>query len=319
MNTSDESLRAMFDLTERVAVVTGASSGLGEQFARTLAEAGAVVVAVGRRPDRLKRLIEDLPGAAFICCDVAVDEDLRHLADTVHERFGRVDVLINNAGVVGDVVPAQRLSRESFEHTLAVNLIAPFRLSGLLLPDFRAAGGGSIINVASISGVVGIGRLPQAAYAASKAGLIGLTRELALQWARYDIRVNSIAPGFFESEMTAPMFESAELAEWVETFTPLRHRGHTRDFAGVLLLLASPGGPVHHRTDNRCGRRLDGTLTSLTPIPGRRQGAAPSHLRACRRGHRRQALTPLGALLTPAVTGALLTRASALVTPRATS
>jgi NAD(P)-dependent dehydrogenase (short-subunit alcohol dehydrogenase family) len=173
---------------------------------------------------------------------VSKDEDLQELVHRAQRELGPVDILVNNAGTIGEVVPAQRETRASFERVLAVNLVAPARLAALVLPGMAERGSGSIIGISSISGLVGIGHIPQASYAASKAGLGGLTRELALQWARHGVRVNAIAAGYFESELTAELYASSKASEWVDMNTPLRTRGHPQDFSGALLLLASDAG-----------------------------------------------------------------------------
>ncbi|HVV31309.1 MAG TPA: SDR family oxidoreductase [Mycobacteriales bacterium] len=238
MISSGESL----SLHDRVAIVTGGSSEFGGNIARTLASAGATVAVAARRVDRLQQLAADVPGLLPIACDVADDTALERLVSTAHRELGPIDILVNGAGVFGDAVPAERMSRASFEEVLGVNLLAPMRLSSLVFPDMRERGSGSIINVASISGLVGMGRIPQAAYVASKSGLVGLTRELALQWARYGIRVNAIAPGFFASEMTAPGLAVQKVADWITGNTPLRRLALPQEFAAPLLLLASDAG-----------------------------------------------------------------------------
>jgi NAD(P)-dependent dehydrogenase (short-subunit alcohol dehydrogenase family) len=237
MNIAD-----LFSLEGRVAVVTGASSGLGSEIARTLVAAGAQVAVAARRESRLKELAASVPNILPVACDLELEDDLVTLIRTTREQLGPVDILINNAGVVGDPVEAQSESRGSFERTVSINLTAPMRLAGMVFDDMRERGRGSIINVASISGVVGIGRLPQASYVASKTGLVGLTRELALQWARHGVRVNTIAPGFFDSEMTEPMMAVPKYAEWVTRNTPMPRLGSPKDFSGAVLLLASDAG-----------------------------------------------------------------------------
>jgi NAD(P)-dependent dehydrogenase (short-subunit alcohol dehydrogenase family) len=156
--------------------------------------------------------------------------------------IGRVDVLINTAGVNAAVVPAEQETPEQVAKTLEVNLLAPFRLSQAFAPAMREAGSGAIVNIASISGVVGIGRIPQASYVMSKSGLVGLTRELAAQWGRWGIRVNAIAAGFFQSEMTVDMFASSKMSEWVRKGQPMPFFGVPEDFAGAVLLLSSDAG-----------------------------------------------------------------------------
>lgn len=232
----------LFSMDGRIAIVTGASSGLGEQLTRTLACAGARVVAAARRVDRLEKLAADISGVVPIACDITAESELRSLVSTTRRELGPVDVLVNNAGIVGDIVAAHEEDPAMFRQVLDVNLAAPARLASLVFPDMRRKGAGSVINISSISGLVGIGKLPQAAYVASKAGLVGLTRELALQWARHGVRVNAIAAGYFQSDMTKQLYADAKLGEWVDRNTPLPHRGAPRDFAGALLLLASDAG-----------------------------------------------------------------------------
>jgi NAD(P)-dependent dehydrogenase (short-subunit alcohol dehydrogenase family) len=155
-------------LEGRVVIVTGASSGLGEQIARALAGAGAVPVLAARRADRLARLREDLPAADAIACDVTDPADRERLIATVSERHGRLDGLVNNAGT-GATAPALRTSAETFAGVLDLNLTAPFALSCLAATKMRAGDGGSIVNVASVMGLRCIGEIPDAAYVASKA------------------------------------------------------------------------------------------------------------------------------------------------------
>jgi NAD(P)-dependent dehydrogenase (short-subunit alcohol dehydrogenase family) len=232
----------MSDLRGQVIIVTGASSGLGEQVGRALAAAGATPVLAARRVERLARLERELPGVDAVACDVTDAGERERLVETVIERHGHVDGLVNNAGV-GATAPALKTSPEAFARVLAVNLTAPFALSCLAAQRMRANGGGSIVNVASVMGLRSIGQIPDAAYVASKAGLVGLTRELASQWGRYGIRVNAVAPGFFASEMTAELGDDPEaFPPFLLERTPLGRGGRTGELDAAVLFLLGPGG-----------------------------------------------------------------------------
>jgi NAD(P)-dependent dehydrogenase (short-subunit alcohol dehydrogenase family) len=232
------------DLEDRVVIVTGASSGLGEQLARALAEQGAVPVLAARRADRLAALREQIPGADTVVCDVTVEADRRRLVETAIERHGRIDGLVNNAGA-GATAPALRTPTEQFARVVDLNLTAPYALSCLVAERMRQGNGDrsrAIVNIASVMGLRSIGEIPDAAYVASKAGIIGLTRELASQWGRYGIRVNAVAPGFFASEMTAELGDDPErFPEFLLDRTPLGRGGRRGELDGAVLYLLGPG------------------------------------------------------------------------------
>jgi NAD(P)-dependent dehydrogenase (short-subunit alcohol dehydrogenase family) len=232
----------MTDLTEQVVIVTGGSSGLGEQLGRALAAAGATPVLAARRAERLARLEREVPGVHAVACDVTDAGERERLVETVIERHGRLDGLVNNAGV-GATAPALKTSADAFARVLDVNLTAPFALSCLAASRMRANGGGSIVNVASVMGLRSIGEIPDAAYVASKAGIIGLTRELASQWGRYGIRVNAVAPGFFASEMTAELGDDPEaFPPFLLERTPLGRGGRAGELDAAVLFLLGQGG-----------------------------------------------------------------------------
>jgi NAD(P)-dependent dehydrogenase (short-subunit alcohol dehydrogenase family) len=229
---------SLFSLDGKVAIVTGASSGLGVAFARALAEAGADVALGARRADRLREtaaLVEAAGRRALtVETDVADPASCQALVDATVAELGRVDVLVNNAGV-GTAVPATRETPEQFRQVVDVNLNGAYWMA-------QACGrvmqpGSSIINVSSILGIT-TGGLPQAAYSASKAGLNGLTRDLAQQWmARKGIRVNSIAPGFFDSEMTEQYPDG--YLDLVLQRVPAQRKGDPRELAATVVFLAS--------------------------------------------------------------------------------
>jgi NAD(P)-dependent dehydrogenase (short-subunit alcohol dehydrogenase family) len=227
-----------FSLTGRVAIVTGASSGLGVAFALALAEAGADVAICARRAERLEQTAERVRGLGRRClavaADVAVVEDCeRVVAETVAE-LGHLDVLVNNAGV-GTAVPATREDPADFRRVIDVNLNGSYWMAQA---SARAMSeGGSIINIGSVLGQTTAG-LPQAAYSSSKAAIIGLTRDLAQQWTgRKKIRVNALAPGFFPSEMTE-QYPDGYLDQMLWR-VPAGRPGDPAELAAALVFLAS--------------------------------------------------------------------------------
>jgi NAD(P)-dependent dehydrogenase (short-subunit alcohol dehydrogenase family) len=231
----------MFRLDGRVAIVTGASSGLGAVFARALAEAGADVALGARREDRLAGTREAVEAAGrravTVRTDVASPEDCQALVDATVAEFGRVDVLVNNAGI-GTAVPATRETPEQFRSVIDVNLNGCYWMAQACARVMQP--GSSVINISSILGLTTAG-LPQAAYAASKAGLIGLTRDLAQQWTgRKGIRVNALAPGFFESEMTDQYPEGYIEGQMARVLAG--RKGDPMELAAALVFLVSDAG-----------------------------------------------------------------------------
>ena len=231
----------MFRLDGRVAIVTGASSGLGVAFAQALGEAGADVVLGARRTDKLaetRTLVESTGRRALaVATDVSDPESCQALVGAAMAEFGRVDILVNNAGV-GTAVPATRETPEQFRQVIDVNLNGCYWMAQACGRVMKP--GSSVVNISSVLGLTTAG-LPQAAYAASKAGLIGLTRDLAQQWSgRKGIRVNALAPGFFESEMTE-QYPPGYL-EQQQARIPVARKGEGAELAATLVWLVSDAG-----------------------------------------------------------------------------
>jgi NAD(P)-dependent dehydrogenase (short-subunit alcohol dehydrogenase family) len=227
-----------FRLDGKVAVVTGASSGLGVAFAHGLAAAGADVVLAARRMERLEQVRGEVEALGRRCltvrADVAVPEDCTRVVEEAMQGFGHVDVLVNNAGV-GTAVPATRETPEQFRQVIEINLEGSYWMAQAC---GRVMGrGSSIVNIGSVLGSTTAG-LPQAAYAASKAAIIGLTRDLAQQWTgRKGIRVNALAPGFFPSEMTDEYPEG--YLDMMMVRVPAGRAGDPQELVPPLVFLAS--------------------------------------------------------------------------------
>jgi NAD(P)-dependent dehydrogenase (short-subunit alcohol dehydrogenase family) len=227
-----------FKLDGKVAVVTGASSGLGVVFSKALAEAGADLVLGARREERLADTGALVTAAGRIWVgrktDVTKPEDCAALIALAIEKYGRVDILVNNAGV-GTAVPATKETPDQYRSVIETNLMGSYWMA----QEFAKANkdGGAIVNISSVLGLKPQG-LPQAAYASSKAGVIGLTRDLAAQWTgRKNIRVNALAPGFFPSEMSDEL--PKDMVEMIKMFTPSGRLGDPEELAATLIWLVS--------------------------------------------------------------------------------
>jgi NAD(P)-dependent dehydrogenase (short-subunit alcohol dehydrogenase family) len=229
----------LFSLEGKTALITGASGGIGQRMARVLAHAGARTLIVARRGDVLERMATESPNFSPITADLADSKQVYSVAQRALDATGGVDILVNNAAYIAAGVEAQDETLEQIRTTLAVNLEAPILLAQAFMPGMRTKGSGSIVNVSSIVASVGIGRFPQAAYSASKGGLEAITREWAAQWSRYGIRINNLAPGFIESEMTGPVINRENIQAWILRNTMLPRHGVPSDFDGALLFLAS--------------------------------------------------------------------------------
>jgi NAD(P)-dependent dehydrogenase (short-subunit alcohol dehydrogenase family) len=234
----------LFSLQGKVVLVTGASSGLGAHFAQVVSAAGARVVIAARREERLlalaERLREQGGDVLAVALDVTSRDSVEAAFDAAERTFGVVDVVVNNAGV-GGAVKALEVSEANWSTMLSTNLDGVWRVAQCAAQRLAKAGqGGSIINIASILGErVGNGL---SHYCAAKAGVLQLTKALALELARYDIRVNAIAPGYFQTEMNDSYFNSDKGQAYIKSAVPMRKLGQLQQLDGPLLLLASEAG-----------------------------------------------------------------------------
>jgi len=235
-------VHTLFDMSGKVALVTGGSRGLGLEMAIGCGEAGAAVAITARRERWLRTAEDEIRARGIKClaltCDVSRPEEVDATVAAVLERLGRIDALVNNAGISWGA-PAATMPVEKWSDVLATNATGCFLMSQAAGREMIRAGGGSIINVASVSGLIGTAPevLDAVGYAASKGAVISLTRDLAVKWARYGVRVNAVAPGFFETRMSEGVVKKA--GHTIEQMTPLGRIGRPGELKGVVLFLAS--------------------------------------------------------------------------------
>lgn len=247
------------DLTGKVALITGATSGIGAQQARALSSSGANVVLLGRREDRLKELANEINSngqkANILAADLSDESQWDKIVDTCIGFNNRIDILCNTAGV-NLRQHADDVTYESWDTTLTLNLKAPFFLAQKLVPNMRERGWGKIINVASLQSERAFSN--GIAYGASKGGVMQLTRAMAEAWSADGIGCNAIAPGFFPTELTAPVFDNAEMSDKFAKQTAIGRNGKLQDLDGVCVFLAS------HASDYITGQTIyiDGGFTA---------------------------------------------------------
>ena len=234
-------MTADFSLKGKVALITGATSGIGRRQALALAQAGAAVVLVGRREARLRETVAEIESvearAASLSVDLTDRGRLPELAERAMLPFGSIDVLINAAGV-NLRQPVEEITLESWDTTLNLNLAVPFFLARELVPDMKVNGWGRIINIASLQSSRAF---PNGlAYGASKGGISQLTRAMAEAWSRHGITCNAMAPGFFPTELTAPVYEDPDQLDKLAAQTAIGRNGEFSDVDGLTVFLASP-------------------------------------------------------------------------------
>lgn len=248
-------VKEMFDLSGRVAIVTGASSGLGVWFARGLAEAGAHVVLAARRLQNLEALANELnetvTRSLAVAVDVTDEEQVQNLVDKTLAEFGRIDVLVNNAGGGGTESSLETMSMDDVRQRYELNLFGVWRCCQRVGQVMLDQGEGRIINVSSILGLSAAQIEPAPAYCSSKSAVVGLSRDLAFDWARRGVKVHCLAPGVFPTETTADDLADPDLRARAMQAIPLGRFGGEDDIKGLAVFLASPGAdfmighPIH--------------------------------------------------------------------------
>ncbi len=231
----------LFDLSGRSAIITGGSRGLGKEMAEALAEAGASLMLCARRAEWLDETVNEFRERGFeaesMLCDTSAADQVQAVVDRTVEKFGKVDILVNNAGISWGAMPEQ-MPLEKWQKVLDVNLTGCFLFAQAAGREMLKQESGSIINITSVSGITSSANGPYyAGYVASKAGLIGLTRELAASWGRKGIRVNAIAPGFFRSRLADPVIDIYESS--IRETNPIPRIGEEGELKGAAVFLAS--------------------------------------------------------------------------------
>mgnify|MGYP002623873181 CR=1 FL=1 len=238
-------MKNYFDLTGNVAVVTGASTGLGVQMARALANQGCNIVCLARRKEKVEANAAELEQefgvkAIGVVCDITSTEQVEAAVDVILEKMGRIDILINNAGT-GAVAPAEDITDEQFENEIMIDLTGTFKMARTVAKKAMIpAGYGRIINIASMYGLVGNKIAPASPYHAAKGGVVNLTRALAAEWGDKGVCVNAICPGYFETPLTKETLETEFFQNYARTMIPMARYGREGELDTAAVFLSSP-------------------------------------------------------------------------------
>lgn len=232
----------LFNLKGKVAVITGASSGLGVQFAKALAKQGADIAIVARRIEKLESVEKEIESLGVKClsvqCDVSNTSDIKTAVAEIIDNYKKIDILVNNAGI-GLIAPAEEQTDETWEKMISVNLNGVYYFAREVGKNMIENKYGKIINIGSIHSTVAMTGLPITAYGATKGGVLMLTKALANEWAKHNITVNAIGPAYFESEMTAGVLGDESFSKVVETYCPMGRIGKEGELDGAVVYFAS--------------------------------------------------------------------------------
>ncbi|WP_109300036.1 SDR family NAD(P)-dependent oxidoreductase [Aquimarina sp. AU474] len=238
------SIKKSFNLEGKVAIITGSSKGIGKAIAKGLAEHGAKVVISSRNQEAVDEVVSEFKAngldAVGISCHIGKPEQRKNLVQNVIEHYGRIDILVNNAAINPIYGPIEDAEEEVFDKIMDVNVKAPWMLSNLVLPSFKEAGGGSIINIASVEAIhpgAGLGL-----YSTSKAALLMLTKNQAKEWGQHGVRANVLCPGLIKTKFSAALWQNEKLLQKIERTLPSSRMGMPDEMVGMVCLLASDAG-----------------------------------------------------------------------------
>ena len=257
-------MKNYFDLSGRVAVVTGCSSGLGVQMAKALANQGANIVALARRQNMVDEVAKNISEefgvqAMGVSCDITDTNQIDKAVESIMSKFGRIDILINNAGT-GAVAPAEDITDEQFSNEINIDLFGSFKVAREVAKKAMIpAGYGRIINIASMYGLVGNKIAPATPYHAAKGGVVNLTRALASEWGDKGITVNAICPGYFETPLTKETLDTEMFQNYARTMIPMARYGHEGELDSAAIFLSAPASTYV----NGCILPVDGGYTCM--------------------------------------------------------